>query len=115
MLTVESMKAQFSDWPSLHDATLMAILFDWGSGEVRVRLLLSDESAQEAEIVVRACRMLRCPRKESWGPSVSINEVRWLLSEQHGPRLEIEVQSGDVIEIEGGEVGLCVVDAAASG
>ena len=95
-------------WDRLHDATLVAVTFDWASGDAYVRVRLREEAARGAEIHVTGTTLLRCPREQPWGPSVSINEVR-LLSPQGGrKRLEVEVQSGDVIEIEGNAVELGV-------
>lgn len=95
-------------WDHLHDATLVAVTLSWASGEIHVRVRLSEEAARGAEIHVTGSTQLRCPRQQPWGPSVSINQVR-LLSLQGGrKRLEIEVQSGDVIEIEGSAVELGV-------
>ncbi|WNZ59714.1 hypothetical protein QEG98_27220 [Myxococcus sp. MxC21-1] len=95
-------------WDRLHDATLVSVTTEWASGETHVRVRLSEEAARGAEIHVTGATLLRCPREQPWGPSVSINEVR-LLAQQNGlQRLEIEVQSGDVIEIEGDTVDLNV-------
>jgi hypothetical protein len=88
-------------WGDLHDASLVAISLDWGSGEASVRLRLSSEQARAAEIRVTATTSLRCPRQQPWGPSVSINEARVAPLPGGRVRLELELQSGDVIEIEG--------------
>jgi hypothetical protein len=94
------------EWSRLHDATLIAVTAEWQSGEARVRVRLSQEPALSAEIVVAGSRLLRCPREQPWGPSVSINEVRLLRLAEDRSRIEIEIQSGDVIEIEGDHVEL---------
>ena len=90
----------------LHYATLIAVTAEWQSGEARVRVRLSQEPALVAEIVVAGSRLLRCPRAQPWGPSASINEVRILRLAEDRSRVEIEVQSGDVIEIDGERVEL---------
>jgi len=95
-------------WDRLHDATLVAVTTEWASGETLVRVRLSEEAARGAEVRVTGTTLLRCPREQPWGHSVSINEAR-LLSLQGGrKRLEIEVQSGDVIEIEGSALELYI-------
>ena len=48
-------------------------------------------------ITGRATTMLTCPREQSWGESASINEVRGPVGDGENKRLEIEMQSGDVI------------------
>ncbi|RKH72333.1 hypothetical protein D7W81_06230 [Corallococcus aberystwythensis] len=95
-------------WDRLHDATLVAVTTEWASGETRVRVRLSEEAARGAGVHVTGTKLLRCPREQPWGPSVSINEVRLLSLRDGRKRLEIEVQSGDVIEIEGDAVELNV-------
>jgi hypothetical protein len=82
----------------LHDATLVAIHISWETGEVNVDLKTPDGLTV---IRGREARKLECPRYFPWGRSVSVNEVRegphGELDEIH--RLEIEMQSGDVIEV----------------
>lgn len=93
-------------WDRLHDATLIAVTTDWASGVTHVRVRLSDDAARGARIKITELVLLRCPREQPWGPSVSINEVRLLSLQDGRKRLEIEIQSGDVIEIEGSTVVL---------
>ncbi|NOJ56380.1 MULTISPECIES: hypothetical protein [Myxococcus] len=95
-------------WDRLHDATLVSVTTEWASGETHVRVRLSEEAARHAEIHVTGSTLLRCSREQPWGPSVSINEVRHLSIQDGWQRLEIEIQSGDVIEIEGDAVELNV-------
>ncbi len=95
-------------WDRLHDATLVAVGTDWASGETHVRIRLSEEAARGAEVRVTGTTLLRCPREQPWGPSVSINEARLLPLQGGRKRLEIEVQSGDLIEIEGDAFELSV-------
>lgn len=93
-------------WNHLHDATLVAVTMEWESGEARVRMRLSEEPVRKANIHVTGSKLLRCPRRQPWGPSVSINEVRVFSLQDGQRRLEIEIQSGDVVEIEGDSVEL---------
>ena len=93
-------------WDRLHDAILISVSMEWASGDACARVRLSEEPARTAEIHVRGSTLLRCPRVQPWGPSVSINEVRVLSRQDERIRLEIEVQSGDVVEIEGDVVEL---------
>ena len=89
------------DKPNLHDATLLEVVLTWGKiagVEVRFR----DCGPRIVTLKVRSTRLLHCPHETPWGPSVSVNEVRGPdLIDRVTQRLEIEVQSGDTIVIEG--------------
>ncbi|MDP3156560.1 MAG: hypothetical protein Q8N23_28065 [Archangium sp.] len=89
------------DWKRFHEATLIEVTTDWASGNIRARVRLSEESGRDVELQVAGFTILHCPRKRPWGPSVSINEVRVSGIQDGRHRIEIEVQSGDVIEKEG--------------
>lgn len=91
-------------WDRFHDATLLAITTDWASGETRLRVRVWEEAAREVEIRIANTTLLHCPREQPWGPSVSINHVRINAIEAGRVRLEIEIQSGDVVEIVGDTV-----------
>lgn len=95
-------------WNCLHDASLIAVSIECASGETVVRMRLHEESARDARIHVTGLTLLGCPRERPWGPGVSINEVRLFSLEDGRTRLEIEVQCGDLIEIEGETVELNV-------
>jgi len=75
----------------LHDATLKAVKFDWESGELtlKVRTHKGDATFCFQDVI-----QLEIPRRHSWGPSTSINEVVDSID-----RCEIEMQSGDTILI----------------
>lgn len=53
------------------------------------------------ELRARSVRSLDCPRREGWGPSCSVNEVRgpFVSDGTLTKYIEIEMQSGDVIVI----------------
>lgn len=87
-------------WNWLHDATLIGVDATWASGDVCLRL----KAGSKGGVCIRAtsCRRLQWSRELPWGPSVSVNAV-------HGPtqitdsevyRLELELQSGDLLVIE---------------
>jgi hypothetical protein len=88
------------EWNQLHDATLIDVVVEWRSGESRFTIRLSERACRTAEIKAQGLRMLHCPRLHPWGPSVSLNEVRHMNGDEGRQRVEIEMQSGDVIEIE---------------
>ena len=82
----------------MHDWTLEGVSIDWQSGSVVRRM--AGPSAP-ALLVAHGLRELRLPRKLEWGPSASVNRVAGPLERVDGLLLlSIEMQSGDIIEIE---------------
>jgi hypothetical protein len=89
----------------LHDATLDGISLEWRTGLVRIAIRLESHEITHVELHALETRHLACPRREDWGKSTYINEVRGPHPvDGGGVRLEIEMQSGDVIEVEAREV-----------
>jgi hypothetical protein len=82
----------------MHDWTLLRIHLDWSSGLVIVTF--RNSLSREVELVGNGLVDIQVPKKEPWGRSVSVNEVR-------GPEMlkgemqtvAIEMQSGDTIQI----------------
>jgi len=97
-------------WERLHDATLVGLECSWESGDVTLRLRTGLPATPRVDIRGLAGRLLLCPRRHPWGPSISVNEVRkpTRSSDNTGWRLEIEMQSGDTIVVEAGEFQLAV-------
>lgn len=90
------------DFQRLHDATLESIAFDWPMGTVIVRLLACEEPPRPVLIVCVGATRLVCPAEKPWGPSVSVNRVEGPVAHEGGGfRLSIEMQSGDLIILEG--------------
>ena len=85
--------------PRLHDATLETFVFHWAEGVVRIRL--STGMNGTGVVILEAFGVLRvvCPRAFPWGPSDSVNEVE-LEQVKDGRLLSIEMQSGDVLEVD---------------
>jgi hypothetical protein len=81
----------------LHDATLEKVSIDWATGQAEVRL---KTAAGPRFLRAFGTTGLVCPRRHPWGPSESVNEVRGPRKLEDRLTLEIEMQSGDVIEIE---------------
>ena len=81
----------------MHDWSLLSVAVGWKTGEIEIGL-----SAPGGPTSIRAegLQDLRIPRAYPWGPSISINEVRGPTAQPDGlARVEIEMQSGDLIEI----------------
>ena len=53
-----------------------------------------------AQIQIHGLTTLNCPRQMPWGPSECVNEVR-LKDLASGIMVEIEMQSGDIVQISG--------------
>jgi hypothetical protein len=83
----------------MHDWGLISLLFDWKTG----RATLSFETYEQGIVllVAEGVSDLHIPQLKEWGPSVSVNEVRGPFGDMNDlAKLEIEMQSGDVIRIE---------------
>src|SRR5690349_16250516 len=88
----------------LHDAILERVTID--VDEKRVTLTLApigyDGTGDGVRIIAHEWKMFSCPRQDPWGHAAA-----WRLNVARGPlhvgnglrRLELEMQSGDIIEI----------------
>src|SRR5438477_7386965 len=81
----------------MHDWTLATILYEWK--QARATLAFHGPDHRSAVIVAENVSQLNIPHANEWGPSVSVNEVRGPSDIGDQRRLEIEMQSGDVIVI----------------
>ena len=82
----------------MHDWTFSSLSVDWKTGDASL-VFLNPES-QPAPVVIRGISLLNLPRKREWGMSVSVNSVSGPVALADGNvRIEIEMQSGDLIEI----------------
>lgn len=83
----------------MHDWTLRTIELDWVSGEVIVLLLNS--KSELVELKANGVRAAMVNRAHPWGESVSIYGFTGPVEVDPGfLRMEINVQSGDLIIIE---------------
>ena len=87
--------------PDLHDATLTLIEVDWVE---KLATLTFQRSKGAVIVAVLSCSRLILPRDEPWGPSSSVNLIEVEEGGRVPVRLSIEMQSGDVILIEGEEI-----------
>lgn len=81
----------------LHDRVLVAIRFEWRAGTVVFDL---SERGPAHRIVLQGVTNLACPRNLEWGPSTSINEATLTGEIGQSIKLEIEMQTGDVLTVE---------------
>ena len=82
----------------MHDWTLLAIKIEWEAG--RVESIFSTHLRGSIPLVAEGVAELHMPRRNDWGPSVSVNKVKGP-SATNGDlqTLEVEMQSGDCIRI----------------
>lgn len=78
----------------LHDALLAAVYVSWEAE--RCDFLLRPVGMEPHLLTFEGFLNIELPRRESWGPSSSVNAIR---QAQDG-HFEIELQSGDVLRIE---------------
>lgn len=82
----------------MHDWTLRSIEIDWRKGNATIKLL--NAASKEVQVEIVGFYVLRIPREESWGPSVSVNEIIGPTVDSSGLiNFQLEMQSGDKIEV----------------
>ncbi len=93
--------ASFAGPSALHDATLLRVEVLWEDGG-RAELVFRVHGGVLIHLRVSGLTNLACPHRNAWGPSVSVNDVRGPFPVEGGPeRVEIEMQSGDTIVVDG--------------
>ena len=90
-------------WSGLHDAVLVAARLDWGSGSAILELRVW--GFEQPRIRARGLRRLEVPREHAWGPSASILDAKHEHDAER-ERLDLQMQSGDLIRIEADEIRL---------
>lgn len=89
-------------WQDLHDSTLIGIRLMWSEGIVEVDLIYFwSGRTQEGTIQCSGVSRLDCTRNFPWGKSKFINRISIDSADDH-LKLAIEMQSGDVLSIQGG-------------
>jgi hypothetical protein len=83
----------------LHDATLIDMHFDWGSGVLRISFATGLVGMPRVQLMLENVYAAKFYREFPWGSSVSINKID--ITETNGrKRCEIEMQSGDTLAFE---------------
>jgi hypothetical protein len=80
-----------------HDAVFESIQMSWGDGLTTISVRASDG---RRTLLIRDTREVRLSRRAPWGPSIHVNTLQEMDTED-GVRLEIELQSGDTVVVEG--------------
>lgn len=76
-----------------HDSLLKDFAFQWEEGIVKIHVLSNDGLEN---LKMENIKKIEIPRNYPWGKSNLINEISY-----SSPFLKIEMQSGDIIQIEG--------------
>lgn len=112
------MKIEDFDLQNLHDAVLREISVKWEKRAYAELDLRPNEAyiSPSRPIVLKCERLTRlaCPQQNPWGPSDCVNGAT-VKDAVGGARLEIEMQSGDVIVIEGESFDITIKDADDTG
>lgn len=85
---------------NLHDGTLVSLSVNWADGACIAEV--EHGTLGSCVLTFSTVSYLTLPRKQSWGRSVSINSF----SMPSSGRYQIEMQSGDLIQIEASEMTL---------
>ncbi len=82
----------------MHDWTLKSVSYEWSAA--RVTILLTSLASKDCTLVADRVVELQLGRRNEWGPSVSVNEIRGPSSVSDATKeFVIEMQSGDSIRI----------------
>lgn len=83
---------------ALHDATVIGLRADVRSR--RTTVVFRMDEGGEVSLIADGTMTVTATMSMPWGPSASINELRWNLGGGSEPAsVEIEIQSGDIITI----------------
>ena len=88
----------------MHDWTLVSVTVDWESSTVVVET--RSPNADIVKVSLHGVTLVSIPKREEWGPSVSINKVDGPIHQFGSVKLAIEMQSGDTIFLEGKSIDM---------
>lgn len=92
----------------MHDWTLVCIAVDWAPGLATITF--RNHESKEVQLVAYGIIDVHIPKKQEWGESVSVNETNGPMLLGNGNYfLEIEMQSGDRINIEANSIAMPAV------
>ncbi|MFC5472814.1 hypothetical protein [Paraherbaspirillum soli] len=83
----------------MHDWTFLSLSFDWKSGQAKLDFRNRDSNL--GSLIAIDVTNLCVPRIQDWGPSQSVNTMTGPIPCGNGvSKVQIEMQSGDCIEID---------------
>lgn len=100
-------------WEFLHDAVLGRVIVDWDAGTATLTLDSCEDPSRKIDVKAEGLRALLLPRREPWGQGgvTSINDMRQSPTSDGGVHLDIEMQSGDHIEVEARRISVSPAQA----
>lgn len=90
-----------STLPILHDSTLISLEVDWPAHTAIIKFRTYPDKI--LTLSMSGLKLVSAPYEAPWGPSVSVNEIRHKMKSNQ-MCIEIEMQSGDTINIEAAQV-----------
>ena len=90
----------------LHDATLLSVALDWEKAEVKLYVLLM--GGIPATLTFQQATSAVLPREQPWGPSKSINGAKEISVGTY----EVEMQSGDLLQVKAASWSLSIKASA---
>lgn len=80
----------------MHDWTLVSMILDWEESRFLIKFL--NNKSCSVDIICQGIKFINIPKWDKWGESISVNTFN-LKDDTTFKKLEIEMQSGDVITI----------------
>ena len=80
----------------MHDWTLVSLNIDWEESTLVIKFL--NNNSLPVDIIFNKIKFVNIPKWDEWGESVSVNQFN-LKDDTKYKYIEIEMQSGDVINI----------------
>lgn len=80
----------------MHDWTLVSLNIDWEESTLVIKFL--NNNSLPVDIIFNKIKFVNIPKWDEWGESVSVNKFN-LKDDATYKNIEIEMQSGDIINI----------------
>lgn len=90
------------NWDKFHDWVIGTITIDWVGGIMKIRL--SQVTVYEIEVL--NLRSTSLSRLLPWGMSQHVNNIQCKKNKLDNWEIEIEMQSGDILKIEGEQINV---------
>lgn len=90
---------------SMHDWSLISIHLDWIQSHLTIHL--KNKQSEDIMLIAERFKTFNISQKNEWGESISINQIlNFSILENGNAFIQIEVQSGDLLEIEAEKIML---------
>lgn len=80
----------------MHDWILVSLIIDWEKSTLVIKFL--NNNSFPVDIIFKSIKYINIPKWDEWGESVSVNKFN-LKNDATYKNIEIEMQSGDIINI----------------